>query len=110
MRLLQDRVTESAFQKYICRYAEEHRWRWLHIESRAGRNQKNGAKGPLGKGWPDLILVRDHRMVAAELKTQEAPRVKTEQTAILEIIGDVPGVEVYVWRPSDLAQMMQVLA
>ena len=74
--------TEAAFQARVTRYAEEQGWQWMHI-GRVGKYTANGAKGTLGTGWPDLIMVRGQRMVAAELKAQRAPRPTVEQLQVL---------------------------
>lgn len=51
-------------------------------------------------GFPDLILLRNERIIAAELKRQNAgPR--PEQREWLQAFEDA-GAEVYVWRPMDL--------
>ena len=57
-------------------------------------------------GWPDLALVRD-RLVMAELKT-ETGRVSPEQQQWLALL-DAAGVETYLWRPSDLDEVLAVL-
>lgn len=57
-------------------------------------------------GWPDLALVRD-RLVMAELKT-ETGRVSPEQQQWLALLT-AAGVETYLWRPSDLDDVLEVL-
>jgi hypothetical protein len=51
-------------------------------------------------GWPDLVMVRDGRLILAELKTERG-RVSVEQKRWLAALSLVVGVEVYLWRPSD---------
>jgi len=50
-------------------------------------------------GFPDLVLVRDGRIVYAELKTEKG-RLTKHQRDWLKALDDA-GQEVYVWRPSD---------
>ena len=59
-------------------------------------------------GFPDEVLVRPPRLVFAELKTARG-RVKPEQQAWLEALRAVPGVEVFVWRPCDMDEILEVL-
>ncbi|MEW6223236.1 MAG: hypothetical protein AB1627_01265 [Chloroflexota bacterium] len=113
-------LSEADFQRQVTDLAEVLGWTWCHW--RALRNSRGiwqvPVEGPLGKGWPDLTLirVRDRRLVFAELK-REAQDPGPDQVAVLEVLGalDValgrtprpfelpPRVEVHVWRPSDLA-------
>lgn len=105
-------VAERDFQRQVCDLAELLGWSWCHW--RPLRNSRGiwqvPVEGPLGKGWPDLTLVRarDRRLIFAELK-REAEDPKPDQVAVLEILSELaygvvidPKIEVYVWRPSDL--------
>jgi hypothetical protein len=49
-------------------------------------------------GFPDLVLVRDERVIYAELKTERG-RVTPEQRRWLDTLAGA-GVEVYLWRPA----------
>jgi hypothetical protein len=60
------------------------------------------------RGWPDLALVRPPRLVLVELKTDKG-RTSPAQDAWLELLRQVPGVEVFVWRPADIEQVAGVL-
>jgi hypothetical protein len=59
-------------------------------------------------GWPDLALVRPPRLVFAELK-RERGRVSRDQQAWLDALAAVTQVDVYVWRPSDAARILEAL-
>lgn len=68
-------------------------------------------------GFPDLVLVRDGRLVFAELKTERG-RVTADQQEWLAALGEVEQsvdgwtekfVRVYVWRPSDWPEIESVL-
>ncbi len=52
------------------------------------------------KGWPDLAMVRDGRLVCIELKSEKG-KVTEHQQAWLAALAAVPGVACYVFRPSD---------
>lgn len=72
-------------------------------------------------GYPDLTMVRPPRLVFAELKSEHG-RVTAEQAAWLQDLcqianvsvmhGDPPvhDVQVFIWRPSDWAEIERELA
>lgn len=101
-------LSESEFQLQVMQLAHSHGWDTMHI-GRVGKYVSNGAKGSMGIGWPDLVLVRNHRLLFVELKAQKAPPPSTAQRKVLELLGQVPCAEVYVWRPSDLPLVLEVL-
>jgi hypothetical protein len=84
---------EAEWQSEVIRLATIGGWRHHH--------QFNARRS--GKGWPDLTLVRPPELVIAELKTERG-RVSDEQKGWLADLAAC-GVEVYVWRPSDLEQV-----
>lgn len=60
-------------------------------------------------GFPDWIALKGPRLVVVELK-REGQHPTIEQAAWLEDFKRVPGVEVYVWRPSDLEFAVAILS
>ena len=71
------------------------------------------------KGFPDLVLVRGDRLIFAELKSQVG-KTTPEQDGWLEAlracrlgaqqyISQGVELEVYLWRPSDLERIAEVL-
>jgi hypothetical protein len=99
-------ITEAEFQKQVTRIAEDFGWEWMHI-GRTGKHVPNGAKGTLGPGWPDLLMVRGDQLLVAELKTDRAPTPTVAQQHVLMVLGNV--ARTYVWRPSQLALILEVL-
>ena len=61
-----------------------------------------------GKGFPDLLMVRGKRGVAAELKSEKG-RLTQDQEHWLLALG-AAGIEVYEWRPADWDEIERVLA
>lgn len=53
-------------------------------------------------------MVRPPRIVIAELKA-ESGKVTEHQARWLALLGACPGVETYLWRPSDLERIAEVL-
>ena len=99
-RDLQDQITEMA-EKWLG-------WQWVHFRpARTQHGWRTPVSGPLGKGWPDLVLVRGPRIIAAELKSTKG-KVTTEQTEVLGALN-LAGVETYIWRPADWDHIVQIL-
>jgi hypothetical protein len=61
-------------------------------------------------GFPDRVLVRD-RVIYAELKREKrvATPITPEQREWLDALAKTGG-EVYLWRPSDLDEIAQILS
>ena len=60
-------------------------------------------------GYPDLTLAhRSGRLLFAELKTKRG-KLTQAQEIWLEVLGNIPSVEVYVWRPDDWPEIERVL-
>lgn len=60
------------------------------------------------RGWPDLSLCRPPRLILAELKS-DAGKLTAAQERWLDLLGQCPGVEVYLWRPADFETIERVL-
>ena len=101
-------MTEADFQAAVLELARLFRWRVAHF--RAARTA-HGWRTPVaadGAGWPDLFMVRGGRAVVAELKS-ESGRLRPEQREWLIELRACPGLEVFVWRPSDLEEIARIL-
>jgi len=61
-----------------------------------------------GVGWPDLILVKGRRIIAAELKS-DTGRLAPEQQQWLDTLAGA-GIETFLWRPSDVQSIADTLA
>jgi hypothetical protein len=53
-------------------------------------------------------MVRRGRLIFAELK-RELGKPTPEQSEWLEALSLVPGIEVFIWRPQDMAEIEGVL-
>jgi len=103
---------EAVFQARMEAYASERGWSYMHlipVPSRVG--WRTPYAGTLGKGWPDLFMVRGDRAVAAELKRDKAAKkaTKEDQKRVLSLLG-LAGVETYLWCPDDWEEIESVLA
>jgi VRR-NUC domain len=91
-------VSERDLTGYLADLARTFRWRRYHTWS--------SKHSPAG--FPDEVLLRPPRLVFAELKSERG-RLKPDQEAWLEELRQMPGVEVYVWRPADMDEIAKVL-
>ena len=91
--------TERAFLQSVFAVARDFGWAAYHPHL-----SKWGAAG-----WPDLTLIRPPRLVFAELKTG-SNKVTPSQQRWLDLLSAIPGVEVFVWRPSDMQQIAEILS
>lgn len=99
-------MNESEWQQQVLAAALKLGWQTMHI-GRTGKHQAVGAKGTLGRGWPDLVLVKGGRIIFAELKAEKGitDPIQKQVLGILHQVG-----EVYIWRPSDFGQVLDTLA
>lgn len=91
--------TEKDFQAAVIELALALGWRCYHTYN-ARRSEP---------GFPDLTMVRDGRLLFAELKTERG-RVTRPQREWLAALSACSGVEVFVWRPGDFDEVARVLA
>lgn len=90
-------ASEEDFQRRVKRLAERRGWLCYHTHD-SRRSQA---------GFPDLVTVRGPRVVYAELKSATG-RLRKEQAVWLAALLRA-GAEAYVWRPSDWAEVEEVL-
>lgn len=102
-------MTEAELQAQIMELATITGWRFLHVRKSIGR--RDGRRGWQTttnlKGWPDLLLWKPGRIVAAELKS-DTGQTTPEQRDVLGSLA-AAGVECFVWRPCDWAEIGSTL-
>ena len=59
-------------------------------------------------GFPDLVMVRPPDIIFVELKAEKG-RVTQDQEEWGWALMGCPGVEYYLWRPSDWDELVEVL-
>lgn len=91
---------------------------WLSHHQRPARRQDGSWSSAIqgDAGFPDLVLVRPAqrregraRVIFAELKSGRG-RLSQAQRRWFEALAEVPGLEVYTWRPEQLEEIAGVLA
>ena len=91
-------VTEKEFDKQVRELSDIYGWKRYHTY----RSKHSPA------GFPDLVLVRDGRLIFAELKS-EMGRLTPAQGEWLTALRQA-GAEAYVWYPSQLQEIADLLA
>lgn len=89
-------LDEKAFDAEIVKLAKRNGWETYHTY--------NSRKS--SEGWPDRAFWRE-RFLLAELKTEDGKLSKEQSETITSLRN--AGVEVYVWRPSQWAEIEKVL-
>jgi VRR-NUC domain len=111
-----DGLTEAEFQRQVVDLAAV--CGWLHVHFRPAQTSKGWrtpVSGPLGKGFPDLMLIRerDRRLIFAELKRDGAKTTPDQDRVLASLdwlaLGDGKRLEVYVWHPADFDKIVAVL-
>ena len=104
-------ITEKQFQRQVTELAEMLGWDWCHFRTaiNARGMYQTPVSGTVGKGWPDLFLMRarDGRRLALELKA-EAGRPTPEQLHVIALLN-VCMIDAYWFRPRDWDRIQEVL-
>lgn len=104
------RLTEAQFLRQFLDLAAILGYHYVHFRpAQTSHGWRTPVQGPLGKGWPDVTLVRerDRRLVFVELKSATG-KLDPEQERVLSILR-AAGAETYTWRPADTELAYEVL-
>jgi hypothetical protein len=83
-------------------------WEAVHFRpARTSYGWRTPVQGSMGKGWPDLILVRGARVMAVELKA-DGKRPTPEQMRVLDLL-ERAGIDTRVWSPKDWEHIVAAL-
>lgn len=100
-------ISEAEFLRQVIKLAGHRRWRVAHFRpAQTKKGWRTAVQGD-GKGFPDLLLIREDVIIVAELKVGRN-KVTSEQTAWLQAF-DWAGVKPYVWTPADWPEIERVL-
>lgn len=95
-------VSEAEFLHQVLELATILGWSGAHFRpALTKRGWRTPVQGPLGAGFPDLVLVhvRKRRILYVELKS-DTGKVSADQAAVLAALHEA-GAETRVWRPRD---------
>lgn len=103
---MKDQVSEAQWEKTLVALAHLNGWRVSGFRTaQVGKSWQTPVRHD-AKGWPDLVLVRD-RVIFVELKTNKGRISDAQDEWIMAL--ETAGQEVYVWRPSDWDEVVEVL-
>jgi VRR-NUC domain-containing protein len=101
-------IPERAFQDSILEALAVYQWRAIHVRPcRTKTGWRTAVQGPGATGWPDVLAVREERVLVAELKAMGG-RLRSDQEEWLAALRRT-AVEVYVWTPGDWDEIGEVL-
>lgn len=98
---------EARFTRDVLKYAKTQGWRSLHIRTARTKDSWRTAVEGDGAGFPDVLLIRDERLVVAELKCGKN-KVNDKQRAWLQSF-ERAGVPAYWWYPADWGEIITTL-
>lgn len=98
-------ITEKDWQARVIAIAESFGWTW-YAAPRAGI-RSNGSVRQVPAGWPDLCLARGPRLVFVELKRETGKTTEAQDEWLRKLAAT--SAETYVWRPSDLDDVIATL-
>lgn len=101
------RPNEKEFTAQVIDLARMFGWLSAHFRpAKTATGWRTPVQGD-GAGWPDLFLVRGCQALAAELKVGRN-KPSAEQDQWLDALR-AAGIPAFVWRPSDLDRIVEVL-
>jgi hypothetical protein len=109
-------LSEAEFRAQVDDLAAMYGWQWMHVDPLRGKGGiwRTPTHGPLGKGWVDTVYVHPRRgLLFVEFK-KDLGHTSPDQDYVLGVLRQladaVIGLDVCVWRPSDMALIQEVLA
>jgi hypothetical protein len=107
-------ISEKAFTAQVIKLAQYLGWRTAHFRPAMTKRGRwvTAVQGD-GAGFPDLVLVKQGKLIFAELKAEKG-RLSEAQDAWVADLANCEtsigvGVMTYVWRPSDIEEIEEVL-
>ena len=91
-------ITEKQFESQIKDLAKIYGWKLYHPFLSKWSE----------RGYPDITLLRDRRLIFAELKSEKG-KLTQAQAQWLWLLRKVPGIEVRIWRPRMLEKIARML-
>lgn len=104
-------ITEKQWQEQVVGLAARLGWQWLHVRSSmyGEAHFLTATSGTLGKGWPDLLMVKPGRKpLAVELKRHGAHATPDQIRVLADLSAS--GFETHVWWPSDFDVAARILS
>ena len=110
--ILNDSISEKELQAYVKDMAMLYNWSSYHQVTSVfcpTCKKPTYSKVSGDSGLPDLVLAHENgRLIFAELKSQKGA-LRPGQPEWLKLLHRGRGREVYLWRPSDMDAISQIL-
>ena len=100
-------ISEASFTAQVI---EQARWRgWLCHHCRPAQDRSGRWKTPIqgDPGFPDVLCLRQDRVVLAELKAMRGKVTPAQEEWLKQANRAV--VESYLWKPSDILTIEEIL-
>jgi len=91
-------MKEKEFQSMVEEIAKLYGWTYYHTRNSIGSQA----------GFPDLVMLRGEREVVAELKSQKGKLTEPQKDWLKKF--KKAGNETFVWRPSDIRDIEEILS
>ncbi len=104
------KLNESDFMQQVIDLGHLYGWTIAHFRpawSRDGKRCMTTVQAD-GKGFPDLCMVKQFRLIFAELKS-EGGRLSPEQEAWISVLNCSMRCEVYIWKPENWLEIVNIL-
>lgn len=113
------KISENVFQSEVIKAARIHGWKIAHFRPAMTKHGWVTAVAGDGAGFPDCVLIREQRLIFAELKSDKGKlhpqqkewleSLKAGQSVVRRNGGEYVSYEVYLWRPSDIDTIWEIL-
>ena len=103
-------LSEADFQRLVTDLAELLGWEWAHFRpAETARGWRTPVSGPLGKGFPDLVLVHPgrRRLMFVELK-RDGAKLTPDQERVFEAMR--MSAEYAIWHPAYFEHIARALS
>jgi hypothetical protein len=103
-------MTEADLQRLVTDAAELYGWSWAHFRpAQTARGWRTPVSGPIGRGFPDLIMVRgrDKRLMFVELKADKGVMSTYQDDVIGQLVA--AGQTVHIVRPQTFDAFLEEL-
>ena len=88
-------ISEKELLQTVIELAEVNAWKCYHVFESAKYARRTS------KGFPDLLLIRDGKLIVAELKSEKGS-LTNDQAQWLSEFEQCDRVQVFIWTPFSL--------
>ena len=100
-------ITEKDFSSQIESLLNIFGWHWCHFRpARTEHGWRTALSGH--KGFLDYIATKPPRLLIFELKSEKG-KVSSEQQEWIDLLKQCTGAEVYLWKPSQIDEIVEIL-